>query len=152
MKFCGYHPQSFICSMDLKKICVNFLIFCVSTGFEAILLLVEKKADILGSCKVKSLSHVLLFATPWTIAYLCPWDFPGKNTGVGCHFFPSRSSWPRDWTWVSHIAGWCFAIWATLMVSSAVPCMEKTFIDLISWYTMHWSLATLWPWTISNWL
>ena len=38
--------------------------------------------------KVKSLSHVRLFATPWTIAYqvLCPWDFPGKNTGVGCHF------------------------------------------------------------------
>ena len=22
-------------------------------------------------------------ATPW---FLCPWDFPGKNTGVGCHF------------------------------------------------------------------
>ena len=19
---------------------------------------------------------------------LCPWDFPGKNTGMGCHFFP----------------------------------------------------------------
>ena len=29
------------------------------------------------------------FATTWTLAYqapLCPWDFPGKNTGVGCHF------------------------------------------------------------------
>ena len=28
-------------------------------------------------------------ATPWTTALqdlLCPWDFPGKNTGVGCHF------------------------------------------------------------------
>ena len=27
-------------------------------------------------------------ATPWTEAYrlLCPWDFPGKNVGVGCHF------------------------------------------------------------------
>ena len=26
--------------------------------------------------------------TPWTVAHqlLCPWDFPGKNTGVGCHF------------------------------------------------------------------
>ena len=26
--------------------------------------------------------------TPWTVArrLLCPWDFPGKNTGVGCHF------------------------------------------------------------------
>ena len=26
--------------------------------------------------------------TPWTVAarFLCLWDFPGKNTGVGCHF------------------------------------------------------------------
>ena len=37
--------------------------------------------------KVKLLSHVPLFATPWTAAYRQePWDFPGKNTGVGCHF------------------------------------------------------------------
>ena len=38
--------------------------------------------------KVKSLSHVRLFVTPWTVAYwlLRPWDFPGKGTGVGCHF------------------------------------------------------------------
>jgi len=38
--------------------------------------------------KVKSLSCVRLFVTPWTVAYqlLHPWDFPGKNTGVGCHF------------------------------------------------------------------
>ena len=35
-----------------------------------------------------SLSHVQLFATPWTAARqaACPWDIPGKNTGVGCHF------------------------------------------------------------------
>ena len=26
--------------------------------------------------------------TAWTPArLLCPWDSPGKNTGVGCHFF-----------------------------------------------------------------
>ena len=27
-------------------------------------------------------------ATLWTVAHqgLCPWDSPGKNTGVGCHF------------------------------------------------------------------
>ena len=38
--------------------------------------------------KVKSLSCVRLSATPWTVAYQAPhpWDFPGKNTGVGCHF------------------------------------------------------------------
>ena len=29
-----------------------------------------------------------LFATPWTVhsTLLCPWDFPGKNIGVGSHF------------------------------------------------------------------
>ena len=29
------------------------------------------------------------FANSWTIQpsrLLCPWNFPGKNTGVGCHF------------------------------------------------------------------
>ena len=28
------------------------------------------------------------FVTPWTVVCqaLCPWDYPGKNTGVGCHF------------------------------------------------------------------
>ena len=36
----------------------------------------------------QSLSHVRLFATPWTVAcrLLCPWNFAGKITGVGCHF------------------------------------------------------------------
>ena len=33
------------------------------------------------SLKSECESHVLLFATPWT------WDFPGKNTVLGCHFF-----------------------------------------------------------------
>ena len=51
--------------------------------------------------KVKLLSRVRLFATPWTVVYqlLCPWDFPGKNTGLGCHFllqgiFPAQGSNP----------------------------------------------------------
>ena len=35
------------------------------------------------------LSCVQLFVTLWTVActrLLCPWDFLGKNSGVGCHF------------------------------------------------------------------
>ena len=34
------------------------------------------------------LSLVRLLATPWTVVHRAPlsWDFPGKNTGVGCHF------------------------------------------------------------------
>ena len=37
--------------------------------------------------KGNSLSHVRLLATPWLqlTRLLRPWDFPGKNTGVGCH-------------------------------------------------------------------
>ena len=32
--------------------------------------------------------------SPWTVApatLLCPWNFPGKKTGVGCHFLPHLS-------------------------------------------------------------
>ena len=36
--------------------------------------------------EVKSLSRVQLFATLWTVTLLCPWDSPGKSSGVGCHF------------------------------------------------------------------
>ena len=52
----------------------------------------------------RSLSHVWLVVTAWTIAHrlLCPWDFPGKNTGVGCHF-SGGSSRPRDQTCISCI-------------------------------------------------
>ena len=35
---------------------------------------------------------------------LCPWDFPGKNTGVGCHFLLWGSSRPKDWTSVSCVS------------------------------------------------
>ena len=40
--------------------------------------------DIIGG-GVYLLSHVQLFATPGTVARHCPWDFPDKNTGMGCH-------------------------------------------------------------------
>ena len=49
---------------------------------------------------VLSQSRVWLFGTPWTVArLLCPWDSPGKDTGVGCHallqgIFPTQRSNP----------------------------------------------------------
>ena len=39
---------------------------------------------------VESLSLIQLFCDPpgrQSARFLCPWDFLGKNTGVGCHFF-----------------------------------------------------------------
>ena len=57
----------------------------------------------LGVCVLSCFSFVWLFVSPWTIIHqtrlLCPWDFPGKNTGVGCHaflqgMFPTQESNP----------------------------------------------------------
>ena len=50
--------------------------------------------------KVKLLSHVRLLATPWTAAHQAPpsMDFPGKSTGVECHF-PSPMHESEKWKW-----------------------------------------------------
>ena len=32
------------------------------------------------------LSHSVMLDSLWPARLLCPWSFPGKNTGVGCHF------------------------------------------------------------------
>ena len=44
---------------------------------------------------------------------LCPRGFPGKNTGVDCHFLLHGWSQPRDLTQVSCIAVRFFTIWGT---------------------------------------
>ena len=72
------------------------------------------------TCMLSHVSHVQLFATPWTVAsrLLCSCVYPGKKTRVGCHallqgifltqgsnlrllrllhwqagFFPTRATW-----------------------------------------------------------
>ena len=42
---------------------------------------------------------------------LCPWDSPGKNTGVGCHALLQGIFLTRDWTRVSCMAGRFFTSW-----------------------------------------
>ena len=64
----------------------------------------------------ESLGRVQLFATPWAVAHQAPLSmrFPGKNTGVGCHFllqgiFPTQGSnpglllWQADSLLLSHL-------------------------------------------------
>ena len=61
----------------------------------------------------------------WLARLLCPWDFPGKNTGVGCHFllqgiFPTQGSnphllrllhWPADSLPLRHLGSpWSLVI------------------------------------------
>ena len=67
--------------------------------------------------KWESLSHVQLFATPWTVC-----SQPGSSVhGIlqtrimerVAISFPRGSSWPRDWIWVSLITGKFFTVGAT---------------------------------------
>ena len=44
---------------------------------------------------------------------LSQWNFPSKNTGVGCLSFSRRSSWPTNWIRVSRIVDRGFTVWAT---------------------------------------
>ena len=62
------------------------------------------------SCSVVSASlwpHGLLPAS-----LLCPWDSPGKNTGVGSHFLLQGIFPTQDRTQVSWVAGGFFTMWA----------------------------------------
>ena len=65
---------------------------------------------------VKSLSHVWLFATSWTVAYQAPLSMAFSRrepTGGVVIPFSRGSSQPRDRTQASRIAGIFFTIWAT---------------------------------------
>ena len=50
--------------------------------------------------------------TPWTIStrLFCPWNSPGQNTGVGCHFLLQGIFPTQDQTQVSRIAGSRFTL------------------------------------------
>ena len=66
--------------------------------------------------KVKSLSHVWLFATPWTVAHQAPPSvgfFQARVLEWVAISFSRGSSQPRNQTWVSRIAGRLFTNWAT---------------------------------------
>ena len=81
----------------------------------------------------KSLSHVRLFATPWKVAHqaLCPWDSPGKNTGVDCHF-PVQGIFPTQ-RW--NIGRLILYYWATRKAPTGYKSEVLTTpsLDYINW-------------------
>ena len=66
--------------------------------------------------KVKSLSRVLLLATPWSAAHQAPPSmgfFQARVLEWVVISFSRGSSWPRDQTQVFCISGRCYTVWAT---------------------------------------
>ena len=88
--------------------------------------------------KVKSLSRVRLFVTPQTDCILPSSSVHGIFQARILEWIAislSRgSSWPRDWTLISHFVGRCFTVWATREVpyDPAIPLLgiypEKTIL------------------------
>ena len=83
----------------------------------------SKKAKQRPQCLFFNLCAVLVLITsvvsgslrsygPESARLLCPWNSPGKNTGVGSLSLLQGSSWPRDQSWVSHFVGRFFTVWA----------------------------------------
>ena len=46
------------------------------------------------SCSV--MSNSLRSHGLWSRSLLCPWNFPGKITGVGCHFLLQETFWTQE--------------------------------------------------------
>ena len=97
--------------------------------------------------KEKSLSHVWLFATPWTVAYQAPLSMGFLQARVlewGAISFSRGSSQPRDRTQVSCIADRCFTIWVTREAIKQNPTINNTHIHILgrSFLTLHAAL----PW------
>ena len=63
--------------------------------------------------KCEPLSHVWLFVTPWTVACQAPQSMEFSRQEYWSGNFSRVSSQPRNWTWVSCIAGGSFIFWAT---------------------------------------
>ena len=66
------------------------------------------------------MSDALWLRTLYPPRLLCPWDSPGKNTGVGSHSLLQGIFLTRDWTYVSCIAGRFFTIWITRETSNTI--------------------------------
>ena len=91
---------------------------------------------------------------------LCPWEFPGKNTGGGGAIsFSRRSSWPRDLTCISCIDRQILYQWVTWKVKKKIL-KEKCLIPwrfyswrfyrivFVQWLSCVWLFAT--PWTVAH--
>ena len=84
------------------------------------------------------LSHIWLLATLWTVAHQTPlfMEFPGKNTGVGCHLLLQGIFLTQGSNHISCIGGQIVYNWATrethksLLVFFIFLKADLNFIDL----------------------
>ena len=77
----------------------------------------------------------------WPARLLCPWDFPGNNTGVGCHFllqgiFPTQGLNPHL-LWLWQIGRWILYHRATWEAQTATICYNRHLVFYRYIYMSH---------------
>ena len=65
----------------------------------------------------------------WPTRLIRPWDFPGKTTGVGCHFLLQEIFPTQGLNQVSHIVSICFIVSATREVPQS-PALEADTLSI----------------------
>ena len=78
-------------------------------------------------------SNFQLFVGPWTVAcrLLCPWDSPGKYTGVGCHALLLPDSGIEPTSLMSPaLAGGFFTTSTTLEARPTTTSLRKTVLRM----------------------
>ena len=120
----------------------TFLIILTCTCFESYF-----------SMRAYVLSCIWLSVTPWTVARqapLCLWDSPGKNTGVGCHFFLQRIFLTQGSN--SHLLcllliRWILYRWATWEACWIVPQVNQVNVEVwgLPWWLRRSSVCLAMP-------
>ena len=108
---------------------------------------VKNSSHCIGKVKLKSLSCVRLFATPWTVAYQAPLSM-GFFQAIVLEWiaisFSRGSSWPRDRTQVSCIVDGRFTVWATKEVHYIGNLPLKASLYRNTKYWNHAILHDIW--------
>ena len=82
-------------------------------------------------CSVTKLCLTLLWPNELQPAsLLCPWDFTGKNTGLGCHFFLQRIFPTQGSNCSSCIGRWILYHWATWEAQSKLTTILTKSLSL----------------------
>ena len=104
-----------------SRITANY--FCIKLGYKL------KVTHEVEKWKRKSLSHVPLFVTHRLqhTRLLCPWDSPGKHTGVGCHPF-SRG----------------LGLWHCRQVPYCLSHHTSYFFSFLNFIVIQWQTSTCW--------
>ena len=120
-----------VCNMGVKQQLNGIRIRWVHSGSE--LSIVPDTCKDYVSLVSESFSGVQLFAIPWTVAHQAPLSMEFSKARIlewVAIPFPRGSSQPRDWTWVSCIAGRFFTLWA--IREAHVSFSHMTMIDTVT--------------------